>query len=82
MNPEPMMGGEEGMEGGGIDEIIMRVESYIQNPQMVTPETLNQLKSELIDLKGVLEGEPEEEMPMEKPSGGLSGMMKRGGEYA
>lgn len=55
----------EPMEAQGIDGVIARVEEYIQNPQMVTPETLMALKDELMDLKTVLDGEmaPEESQP-------------------
>ena len=58
-------------EGNGIDSIIQAVEEYIANPKMVTPETLTELKEDLIDLKEFLDGDSSEE-PMEddenKPS--------------
>ena len=84
MNPDMMMKSEE--SGGSlIDQVISRVESYIQNPRMVTPETLNELKSELIDLKTEYEGESPEDGyndSTDRPVGGLGGMMKKGEEYA
>ena len=65
-------------EGEGLDGIIARVESYIQNPKLVTPETLSVLKEDLIDLKSVVDGE-DEEAP-EEGGGGLAimiGKMRR-----
>ena len=50
------------MEGSPLDEIISRVESYIQDPKMATSETLGELKADLIDLKSVIDEE-------EKPEG-------------
>ena len=62
-------------EGSGIDSIISTVKSYIQDPKLVTPETLTSLKADLEDLKGYLDGEePEDEVksePEEKGDGGL-----------
>ena len=69
-------------ESDGIDGIIATVESYIQNPKMVTPETLNQLKSDLMDLKDYLDnGENQEESggntPFNEGHGGLAIMIGR-----
>ena len=55
---------EEYSDGNGIDSIISKVEEYIANPKMVTPETLTELKEDLIDLKEFLDGDSSEE-PME-----------------
>lgn len=60
-----------------IDGIISRVDSYISNPSQVTPETLNELKNELVDLKTFLDGGEESpepapaspEMPMSEAIG-------------
>ena len=50
-----------------LDGLIERVKSYIEEPKLVTKETLQELLSELEDLKSVMdEEEPEEEMPKEK----------------
>ena len=43
-----------------LDSIISRVDSYIQDPKLVTPDTLMELKTELEDLKGYVENEPQE----------------------
>jgi hypothetical protein len=78
-----MMSEEEGMEGGtGIDAIISRVDAYIKNPKMVTPETLSELKGELEDLKSYLDedaGEDEYE-GKEKPAGLTIMLGKAAGE--
>lgn len=66
----------EPMESEGIDGIISRVDEYIQNPQMVTPETLTALKAELMDLKTVLDGE---EAPAESQPTAMSEMMAKHG---
>ena len=68
-------------ESQGIDGIIETVQSYIQDPSLVTVDTLTQLKSDLEDLKSVLDGEDGgEENPGDE--GSLSGalMKMRGGE--
>jgi len=59
---------------GGIDGIIATVASYIENPELVTPETLTALKEDLMDLKTVLDGDEEAESkePEEDGKGGLS----------
>ena len=44
-------------ESGGIDSIIDRVQGYIDDPKLVTPETLMELKGELEDLKAYMDGE-------------------------
>lgn len=64
--------------GGGIDDIIARVQSYQENPQMVTPETLGELLSELMDLKTVLDGEEGLESESDAPSA-MSEMTSRYG---
>ena len=57
----------------GIDSIIARVDSYMKNPETVTPETLQELKDELVDLKSYLDGG--EEQPEEKDDNGSPGLM-------
>ena len=52
------------------DSVISRIESYIQNPKLVTPETLAQLKEEVIGLKEGVEGE---DAPSEDSEGSSSG---------
>ena len=77
---EPMAptAGPMEQQAGGIDAIIERVESYIQQPEMVTPQTMNELKMELIDLKTFLDGEETQE-PTQAPQSGLSEMMSKYG---
>lgn len=48
-------------EKSPIDDIIARVDSYEKNPRLVTPATLGELKSELMDLKSYLDNEEAEE---------------------
>lgn len=56
----------EGMEDmGSLDDIIGRIESYISDPKLVTPETLTQLRDELIEYRDAVEGEEEEVTPMQ-----------------
>lgn len=64
---------------GGIDSIIARVQEYQANPEMVTPETLGELLSELTDLKSFLDGEETEESSQEEPSAMSELMAKHGG---
>ena len=61
----------------GIDSIIGTVESYIQDPSLVTPKTLNELKMELMDLKTYLDREESGE-PVTQQTG-LSDMMSKYG---
>ena len=67
---------------GGIDGIITRVQEYKDNPQLVTPETLDQLLSDLMDLKSYLdEGDQVPEEPQKGEPGGLSIIIgKHGGK--
>ena len=48
---------EQDMGSTPVDSMIARVDEYIQNPKLVTPQTLQELKSELEDLKKYLDGE-------------------------
>ena len=68
----------EPQESQGIDSIIERVDSYIQQPEMVTPQTLNELKMELMDLKTFLDGGETGGQLQGQPSG-LSDMMAKYG---
>jgi len=71
---QPMtMETEAADEPQGIDGIIARVDSYIAKPEMITPETLTQLREELLDLKSILD--PEEEAAPAAPADGLAGMI-------
>ena len=67
---------------GGIDGIIATVQEYKDNPQLVTPETLDQLLSDLMDLKNYLdEGEQASGEPQKGEPGGLSIIIgKHGGK--
>ena len=57
-------------EGGGIDDIIQQVQSYKDNPSLITPETMDSLLQSLMDLKGYLEGGAEETSePQAQPTG-------------
>ena len=85
MKPNTMTDEEE--TPSGIDGLIARVDEYIQNPKLVTPETLGELKSELLDLKEFIDGEDNvsdgggdstnSEDDQEAPGGGLVLMISR-----
>lgn len=87
MNEMKMKSNEEVDYAGGspLDSIISRLDSYIKNPKLVTPETLSALKSELEDLQPILDGDDREgmeEAPVEEEpkEGGISimiGKMKK-----
>ena len=62
-------------ETEGLDGIIGRVESYIQNPDMVTPETLEALLDELYQLRDSQGGEEVEGAPGEES--GMTGMINK-----
>lgn len=47
-------------EGTPFDEILDRVRSYIENLELVTKETLQELLSELEDLQSVMDNEEDE----------------------
>lgn len=48
---------EAPQEGGSpLDDLIAKIESYIKDPRLVTPETLTDVKSELMDLKSYMDG--------------------------
>ena len=78
-------------ESTPLDGIISRLDEYIKNPKLVTSETLTELKSEIEDLKSVMDGEEpvenesDESMPMEHGKGGqpsiaiVLGNLKKGG---
>lgn len=46
-------------EAPGISSLIRTVESYIKDPKLVTKQTLEDLRDDLLDIQGILE--PEEE---------------------
>lgn len=62
-------------EGSPIDGMIAQVDSYIKDPKLITPDTLMQLKSDLEDLKSVVEGGPEGEAAPQGP--GLAGAISQ-----
>ena len=55
------------------DSVIDRVDSYVENPELVTPETLEELRNELLDLQRKYEGE--DSTVAESP--GLQNMMEK-----
>ena len=75
---KPMMNEMKEMEPMGIDSIISRVVSYIENPKLVTPETLTELKEELEDLKGYMDGEEMDEDEMKEGLSIVIGKKMRG----
>jgi len=72
------MNEEEVMENP-LDLMISRLDGYIKDPKLITPETLDEFKTELIDLKESMNMEDDEDeyddssvdqkdkMPMKKP---------------
>lgn len=58
-------------EPEGLDAVIAKVDSYIQDPKLVTPETLMELKTDLEDLKGFMDEEETVEEPEDKDDNGL-----------
>lgn len=71
-NPETAQDGQD--TGTGIDQIIAKVDSYIKDPRLVTPQTLQELKVDLEDLKSYLDKEEtgEGEPPDQGSPGGLA----------
>lgn len=71
---------EGSQEAQGIDAIIATVDSYIADPKTITPETLQQLKADLEDLKSILEPDTNEAPagPAGPPQGGLAAMIGGG----
>lgn len=80
---EPPM--DDQQQGSPIDDMINQVDSYIKNPSMVTPETLMQLKQDLVDLRDGVEGEgPPDQSAPPPPEGSFSGDIHKrmsGGAY-
>lgn len=76
MNTDQQSGQDDGSDGevGGIDSIIQTVESYISNPKLVTPQTLESLRDELIDLKSYLDegDQPDQSSQPDDNKGGLT----------
>ena len=68
-------GGE--MEASPFDGLIAQVDSYISDPSLITPETLNDLKQQLVDLKMAVDGDERE--GMEEPSDNPAMSRKIGG---
>jgi hypothetical protein len=73
MEQEPM--GEDA--GTPLDAIIGQVDAYIANPGSATPETLTQLKNDLMDLKAGIEGEEPEMGPPPPAEGSFSGDIQK-----
>lgn len=73
---EPM--GDEG--GSPLDQIISTVDGFMQQPNSISPETLQQLRLDLEDLKTVMDDDgSQESSPMGSPStGGLADMIGGG----
>lgn len=70
---------DEGSEPQGIDGIIAMVDGYLSKPETVTPDTLMDLRTQLEDLKSILEPESAgDEPPSGAPEGGLAGMLAGG----
>ena len=44
---------------GHLDEAIFMLEEYIENPKLVTEETLTDLRDKLLEMKESMEGETE-----------------------
>lgn len=65
-----------------LDSAIEKVKSYIQKPELVTPETLQMLLSDLMDMKGEEDSEPQDsgESDGNAPSGGLTILLGGKGE--
>lgn len=40
-----------------MDEVISKVQSYVDDPKLVTPQTMGELLADLQDLKQVVDGE-------------------------
>lgn len=40
-----------------MDEVIGKVQSYVQDPGLITPQTMGELLADLQDLKKVVDGE-------------------------
>lgn len=66
-------------QGSPLDSMIGRVQQYIANPTSVTRETLQEMLSELQDLKTVVdvEDEPVDQEIGTESTGGLSGTIDR-----
>lgn len=48
---------QDSQTGSPIDDMIARVDSYIKDPSLVTAQTLNDMKMELMDLKSFMDQE-------------------------
>ena len=55
MQEEADIGSETGMEY--LDEAIAMLDEYIENPKLVTEETLTDLRDKLLEMKESMEGE-------------------------
>lgn len=55
-----------------LDEIIKKVDGYIANPKMVTPETLTEVRDSLVELKSYMDEDGESDGEGEE-NGGDSG---------
>ena len=68
---KPMMEEEEYSGGSPMDEIIAQVDAYIENPKMITPETMMELREKLVDVKSIIDGDDREGMD-ESPGDGYN----------
>lgn len=69
-----------GGEGSPIDDIISSVDGFISNPKSITPQSLQQLKMDLEDLKTVLDPNESQNTDQGAPPspGGLAAMIGGG----
>ena len=65
------------MGGSPLDETISIVDSFIADPKAITPDSLNQLRMDLEDLKSMLDQEGTQ-TPAGPPAGGLAGIIGGG----
>lgn len=61
---------QEEVQGTPLDMVLSRIDSYIQDPKLVTPETLGELRDELLAIKEDVEGETPEQ-PVEGMAGAI-----------
>ena len=65
---------EEITDGTPIDSMIEKVNSYIDDPKLVSRETLTELRDDLIDLKEVVDDEGMNDMDNEHENNGKGGL--------
>ena len=67
---------DEGGVDSPLDAIIAKVDGYIQNPKTATPDTLAELKQDLMDVKSYYDEdqEPEEDDGMDEEQANPKGL--------